>query len=94
MVIVASPTVKEPEAITSKPKGGASVSKEEIPAEMEHLRINVGNTRWVYHCHVEGCTEGPSTSQAAICSHVHQAHLGTKLLCAFCPQTFFNTDAL
>ena len=69
MVTVASPTVQEPEVITPKNKGGAPVSKEEIPAEMEPLRINVGHTRWVYHCHVEGCTEGSSNSQAAICSH-------------------------
>ena len=75
--VVASPTAQESEAITPKPEGGTSVSKEEIPAEMEPLRINVGNTKWAYHCHVEGCPEGPSTSQAAIYSHVHQAHLGT-----------------
>ena len=61
-VTVASQTVQVPEAIIPKPEGGASVSKEEIPAEMEPSRINVGNTRWMYHCHVEGCTEGPSTS--------------------------------
>ena len=90
----ASPTVQEPEAITPKPKGDASVSKEEIPAEMEPWRINVGNTRWVYYCLVEGCIEGPSTFQVAIWSHMHQTHLGTKLSCAFCPQTFFNTGAL
>ena len=78
-VTVASLTVQEPEAITSKPGGGVSVSKEEIPADMELLRINVGNTRWVYDCHGEGCTEGPSTLWAAICSQVCQAHLGTEL---------------
>ena len=74
MVMVASWTAQEPKLITQKPEGGASVSREEIQAEMEPLRINVGDTRWVYHCHVEGCTGGPSTSQVAICSHVHQAH--------------------
>ena len=84
MVRVASPIVQEPKTITPKPKGGVSVSREEITAEMEPLRINVGNTRWVHHCHVEGCAEGPSTSQAAICSHVNQAHLDTKLSCALC----------
>ena len=61
------------EAIVPKPKGGVSVqgglhqsipqSKEEaIPAEMEPLRINVGDTKPVYHCYVKGCIEGPSTS--------------------------------
>ena len=76
---IASLIVQEPEAITPKPVRGASVSKEEIPAEMESLRIYVGDTRWVYHCCVEGCTEAPSTLLAAICSHMDQAHLGTKL---------------
>ena len=93
-VMVASPMAQEPKAITPKPTGGASVSREEIPTKIELLRINVGNTRWVYHCHMEGCTEGPSTSWAAICFHVYQAHLGTKLSCALCFQAFFNTDAL
>ena len=32
-----------------------------------------------YHCHVEGYTEGPSTSQAVICFHMYQAHLGSRL---------------
>ena len=94
MATVASLAVQEPKAITPNPERGASVSREEIPAEMEPLGINVGDTRWVYHCHVEGCTEEPSTLQAAICSHVCKAHLGIKLSCALCSQTFFNTDAL
>ena len=62
MATVASSTVQEPETITPKPEGCASVFKEEIPAEMEPLWINVGNTRWVYHCHVEGCIDRPSAS--------------------------------
>ena len=94
MVTVSSPTVQEPKAITPKSEGGVSVSREEIPAGMVHMRINVDNTRQVYCCHVEGCTEGPSTSWAAICSHMHQAYLDAKLSCALCSQTFFSTDAL
>ena len=82
MVTVASPAAHEPKAIAPKPEGDASVSREEIPGKMEPLRINVGNTRWVYCCHMEGCTEGPSNSWASICPHVHQTHLGTKLSCA------------
>ena len=61
-VTVTSPTVMQPKAITSKLKGGASVSKDEKSAEMEPLRINVGDTKWVYCCHEEGCTEGTLTS--------------------------------
>ena len=72
--IISSLTAQESEAITTKPKESVSLSRggshlsipqskeEAIPAEMEALRINVGDTKWVYHCHVEGCTEGPSTS--------------------------------
>ena len=96
---VSSPMAQESEALVPKLKGGVSLqgaphlaipqSKEEaIPAEMEPLQINVGDTKQVYHCHVEGCKEGPSTSRAAICSHVCQAHLGTKLSCPSCPHTF------
>ena len=98
-------TAQGSEAITPKPVEGVSVqggphlsipqSKEEaITAVMELLRINVGYTKWVYCCHVEGCTEGPSTSQVAICSHMHQAYLGTKLSCPSCLQTFLNIDTL
>ena len=69
-------------------------SKEEaIPTGMEPLQINVANTK-VYHCHVQGCPEGLSTSQVAICSYMCQTHLGTKLSCPSCPLTFFNTDTL
>ena len=91
---VASLKAQEPKAITPKPEGGTSVSKEEIPAEMEPLRKNVGDTKWVYHSHMEECPEGPSTSQAAICSHMCQAHMGIKLPCPSCPRTFFNIDTL
>ena len=45
MAKVASLTAQETEAITPKHEGGTSVSREEIPAEIEPLRINVGNTR-------------------------------------------------
>ena len=46
---VASPTAQELEVITPKPEGDTLVSKEEIPAEMEPLRLNVGDTKLVYH---------------------------------------------
>ena len=59
---VTSPTAQEPEAITPKPEGGGSVSRDEIPAEMEPLGIHVGDTRWVYHYHgsyLFPCVPGP-----------------------------------
>ena len=93
-VTISSLTAQGFEAITPKSEGGTSVSKEEIPAEMVPLRINVGNTKWVYHCHVEGYPERPSNSQAAICSHMCKAHLGNKISCPSYTQTFFNTDTL
>ena len=65
-----------------------------IPAEMATLCINVGDTKQIYHCQVEGCPEGPLSSNVTICAHVCQAHLGMKLSCPSCPSTFFNTDAL
>ena len=61
-----------------------------IPAGMEPLWINMGNTKWFYCCWVKGCPGGPSISHAAICSHMCQAHLGTKLSCPFCPRTFLT----
>ena len=70
---VASPTIHKFEAIATKPEGGVSVWKgpslsipqsreEAIPAEFEPLGVNIGDTKWVYCCHVEGCSERPSTS--------------------------------
>ena len=62
-----------PEA--SDPVGQATVSaspaatpapEEDIPAHMQPLRVQVGCTKHVYQCWVEGCKEGPSTSQATI----------------------------
>ena len=50
----------------------------DIPAEMTPLCIKIGNAHWVYHCWVKGCPEGPSSSSAAICSHVHCTHLDNK----------------
>ena len=62
-----------PEA--SDPAGQAMVSaspaatpapQEDILAHMQPLRIQMGGTKQVYQCWVEGCKEGPSTSWAAI----------------------------
>ena len=41
MVMVASPTALEPKAITPKPEGGVSVSREEIPAEIEPMGVSL-----------------------------------------------------
>ena len=78
----------DPPLPVPQPQGG------NIPTEMAPLCVNIGDTNWVYHCQVEGCPEGPSSSHATICTHVHHIHLGTKLLCPLCPITFFNTDTL
>ena len=66
----------------------------DIPAKMAPLHVNIGDTKWVYHCQVEGCPKGPSSSHAAICTHMCHAHLGMKLSCPFYPIIFFNTNAL
>ena len=67
-----------------KPLGG------NIPAEMTSLYIKVGDAHWVYCCWVKGCPEGPSSSHAAICSHMHHTHLGMKLTCSLCPAMFLT----
>ena len=90
-----------PEA--SDPVGQATVStssaatpapEEDIPAHMQPLRVQVGGTKHVYQCWVEGCKEGPSTSRATISAHVRKVHLGVGLVCPLCNRTFFNPDML
>ena len=71
-----------------------SASEEAIPANMQPLQIQVESIKWVYKCQVEGCKEGPSTSQATICAHVRKVHLGVRLMCSPCGKTFFNLDIL
>ena len=53
-----------------------------------------GSIKRVYKCQVEGCIEGPSTSQAAIYAHVCRDHLGVRLACPSSTKTFLNSDAL
>ena len=54
------------------------------------LHINIGDAHQVYCCQVEGFPEGPSSSSAASCSHVHCTNLGTKLTCSLCPTMFLT----
>ena len=63
-----------------------------ILADMQPLRIQLGGTKRVYQCQVEGCKEGPSTSWAAICAHIRKVHLGVGLVCPLCSKSFFNPD--
>ena len=80
-------TVSAPPAATPAPEGN-------ILPHMQLLRIQLGGAKWVYQCQVEGCKEGPSTSWAAICTHVRKVHLGVGLVCPLCSKTFFNLDVL
>ena len=64
------------------------------PPHMAPLCLAVGSTKRVYKCQVEGCSEGPSTSHAAIYAHMGRDHLGMRLACPFCTMTFLNSDAL
>ena len=66
--------------------------EEAIPAHMQPLRVQVGGAKRVYKCWVEGCKEGPSTSQATISAHIRKVHLGLRLTCSLCGKTFFNLD--
>ena len=45
--------------------------EEEIPVHMQPLCIQLGDIKKVYRCQAEGCKEGPSTSHATICAHMH-----------------------
>ena len=65
-----------------------------IPAHMAPLCPQLRGIKRVYKCWVEGCSEGPSTSHAAICVHVHRDHLGVRLVCPSHTKTFLNSDTL
>ena len=80
-------TVSAPPAATPAPE-------RDILAHMKPIRIQLGGTKWVYQCQVEGCKEGPSTSWAAVCAHVRKVHLGVGLMCPLYSKTFFNPDVL
>ena len=69
------------QATVSAPPAATSASGEDIPANMQPLRIQLGGAKWVYQCWVEGCEEGPSTSWAAVCAHIRKVHLGVGLVC-------------
>ena len=77
----------EPEASVPIEQASESTSstapsvEREIPANMQPLHIQLGGIKKVYQCQVEGCREGPSTSQATICAHVFKVHLGVGLVC-------------
>ena len=68
--------------------GGGYPSPHDTPSP------TAGGIKRVYKCQVEGCSEGPSTSHATICVHVHRDHLGVRLACPSCTKTFLNSDAL
>ena len=103
-VTIPQPPLQEstgPEA--SDPEGQATVStspaatpapEEDIPAHMQPLRVQMGGTKCIYQCQIEGCKEGPSTSWATISAHVRKVHLGVRLVCSLCGRTFFNQDML
>ena len=88
---------KEPEAsvaaeqaLESTSSTAPSVLEGEIPANMQPLCIQLEGIKRVYRCQVEGCREGPSTSCATICAHMHRVHLGVELVCPLCNKSFFN----
>ena len=65
-----------------------------IPNPIAPLFLQLGGIKRVYKCWVEGCSEGPSTSHAAICAHMHRDHLEMRLACLSSAKTFLNSDAL
>ena len=79
-------------ATVSVPAAATPAPEDDIPVDMQPIRIQLGGAKRVYQCQVEGCKEGPSTSQAAICDHVRKVHLGVGLVCPLCSKSFFNLD--
>ena len=90
------PNVSEPVGQAARPASSAAppAPEEAILTHIQPLRIQVGGIKRVYKCWVEGCTEGPSTSWATICTHIRRVHLGERLVCPLCSKTFFNPDVL
>ena len=88
------PEVSGPEgpAIVPTPVDATPATGGNILADMQPLHIQLGGTKRVYQCWVEGCKECPSTSRAAICAHIRRAHLGMGLVCPLCSRSFFNPD--
>ena len=101
---VSQPSPQEPTGPeASDPAGQAMVSASsaatpapegDILAHIQPLRIQLGGTKQVYQCQVEGCKEGQLTSGATISAHVQKVHLGVRLVCPLCNKTFFNPDVL
>ena len=90
----AGPEVSGPvgPATVSIPAAAAPAPESDILVDMQPLRIQLGGTKTVYQCWVEGCKEGPSTSWAAIFTHVRKVHLGVGLVCPLSSKSFFNPD--
>ena len=90
------PEVSNPvgQAIESTPPAATPAPEEDLMVHMQPLRVQVGGTKHVYQCQVEGCKEGLSTSWAAISAHVRKIHLGVGLVWPLCDKTFFNPDML
>ena len=74
-------SVPAEQALEPTSSTATSVLDGEIPADMQPLCIQLGGIKRVYRCQVEGCREGPSTSHAMICAHMHKVHLGVGLVC-------------
>ena len=90
-----APVAKDVKQVPEAASPAASPAIEvAIPAQMTPLLLQLGHIKRVYKCQVEGCTEGPITSHAAICTHVHREHVRVRLVCPFCANAFFNSDAL
>ena len=89
------PAVKVVELTLEVPSSTASPALEvTIPAHMTPLHLQLGGIKRVYKCWVEGCSVGPSTSQATICVYVCRDQLGVRLACPSCAKAFLNSDAL
>ena len=90
------PEVSDPagQATGSASSAATPAPEVDILAHMQPLKVQVGGTKCMYQCWVEGCKEGPSTSQATISAHVRKVHLGVGLVCPLCNRTFFNPDML
>ena len=62
------------QAIESTSVAATPAPEEDLPAHMQPLRVQEwGHKAHVYQYRVEGCKEGPSTSRAAISTHIRRS---------------------
>ena len=89
-----TPKVSDPIAkmVEWASEAASPTSEEALPTNMQPLCIQLGASKECTDAGLSVAKDGPSTSHAPICTHVHRVHLGVGLVCPSCGKSFFNPD--